>query len=91
MFGAIVQLNFNLASGLQINTQTYQDSLVSLFGQGFWSLSNQGNKVQVRSKHIIYGEKIIPEKYSDFQIFLDNMRTKDLQEIVFSSTDLTKK
>jgi hypothetical protein len=86
-----MKLNLKLGSGLQIITQMYQDSLESPFGQAFWSLAHQENEVQVRSKHTIYGEKIIPEKYSDFQIFLDKMRTKDLQEIVFSISDLTKK
>jgi hypothetical protein len=86
-----MHLNINLASGLQVISQAYKDSLESPFGQGFWSLEYQGNVVQINSNHTIYGEKIIPEKYSDFQIFLDKIRVKDLQEVVFSISDLTKK
>jgi hypothetical protein len=76
----IVNLQIVIPKGYTLTT-FYRDSVVSSFGKAFWSYSSDGMTLTTTKEYFLTGEEIAPEKYPEFQQFLDEIRKRDLMEI----------
>jgi hypothetical protein len=68
-----------------ILTSFYHDSVESSFGKAVWNYSSDGNMLMTIKEYFLNGEEIAPEKYPEFQQFLDELRKKDMMEISLQS------
>ena len=76
----IVNLQLVIPKGYALTT-FFHDSVISSFGKVIWSSSSDGGTLITTKEYLFSGEDIAPDKYSEFQQFLDEIRKRDLMEI----------
>lgn len=83
-FGSLkeMKLTINMPTNFSVVTPSVSDSLLSEFGSACWSYSVDGNVLKIDTRYRMDGNNINPECYKDFCDFLDNIREKDLREVV---------
>ena len=77
-----LNLNVNMPEEWQVENINRGDTLNTKFGTSKWKYSISENVLNISANKLIFGDKIDTEDYLDFQKFLDNVREKDLQEVV---------
>jgi hypothetical protein len=76
----IVNLRIAIPKGYTL-TALYHDSVESSFGKAVWSYSSDGMTLTTTKEYFLIGGEIAPEKYPEFQQFLDEIRKRDLMEL----------
>ncbi len=77
-----LKLKINLPEKWGVKMPVWSDSIVSQFGSGKWAYSAKENILEVHLNHLLNGTNIDPKQYRDFQNFLDEIKERDLREIV---------
>jgi len=78
----IFECHLNIPEGFSTTKPSFADSLMSPYGQGKWSWSNQNRWFYGKRDLTLKGKDIQPEEYKSFQQFLDNVRTCDKKDII---------
>lgn len=83
-YGSILKLKLNiqLPDSIVAKPPFLTNSLISDFGNANWEYSNSGNIFSSSFQYYIDGGNIEPNKYAEFQSFLDGIRYRDLMEVV---------
>ena len=58
------------------------DSLMSPFGSAYWNWSADGDVLRIQSTYSLSGDDVKPEDYCVFRDFLEDIRERDLREVV---------
>jgi hypothetical protein len=77
-----LNLNVKLPEGWVVHSPDLSDSLTSSFGNAAWRWFSDDHNFRVQSRFLIFGDDIDPSDYQKFQIFLDQVREKDLRNVV---------
>lgn len=84
-----LNLTVNLPNGWIPAQPTLLDSLTSPFGMASWSWSwsSDSSLFSVNTTLRLSGQDIVPEEYKAFREFLDDIRERDLREVVLKKND----
>ena len=86
-FGTKSKLNLmiNIPDEWEMKTSVSSDSLTSQFGSATWDHSIHDKKLNIRIKSQLNGATIQPGQYRAFQNFIDQIKARDLREIVLQT------
>jgi hypothetical protein len=82
-----VELTFHLPPGWRLKG-IRADSLHTPFGSGTWSTRKSGTGITLIIRHELRGGEVPAGRYRDFRAFLDGMRRRDEQDLVFCNSRL---
>ncbi len=82
-----VELTFHLPPGWKLKDNR-ADSLRTPFGSGTWSIRKSGTGFTLVIRHELRGDEVPAGRYRDFKAFLDGMRRRDEQDLVFCNSRL---
>ncbi len=80
-----LKLTINLPENWTANISATTDSIDSPFGSASWTYSLEGNKIYIQLNCHLKGKKVDPEQYHEFQNFLDEIKARDLREVIINS------
>ena len=88
-YGSVEQatLSVEIPNNWMIGSVVPSDSLNGPFGSASWQFSTQNNRVEIKILHRFTGESVKPDRYLEFQKFLDDIQAKNSQPVVFHRRD----
>jgi transglutaminase-like putative cysteine protease len=86
-YGTLHSLQISLIGppGWHAREGDWADSLASAFGEAHWSIRSAGDRLEVSSSLLTRKVDVAPEAYPEFRAFLDEVRQRDLREILFQA------
>ncbi len=82
-----LNLRVNLPEGWELDEAVLCDSLSSPFGTAYWHWIADSTQFSANAKFTLTGHEISSEQYPEFQEYLDNVRRRDLTQIVLKKSD----
>ena len=79
-----LKLTVNLPENRTVIMPATLDSIDSPFGSVSWNYASKENKVFVHLNCHLNGKKIDSELYPEFQNFLDEIKARDLREVIIA-------
>lgn len=79
-----LKLKINLPANWEVKTLARSDSIAAPFGSANWAYSTNGNTLEVHINRHLSGTSVDPEQYQDFQNFVDEIKSRDLREVVIN-------
>jgi len=73
--------NIHLPEGWKVREGILSKELKSEFGEVTWNWYESGNQFMIRNEIKLIGLDILPEQYSHFKLFLNDIEKQDLKMI----------